>query len=202
MKAQTIQSQTSEQFLPVIYSVPVTLTPNSSVNKLHSETCKSSRTRQIITSVVNHLHAIVRETKPSNEEWEEAIDFITRAGKESKDKMNVVFLLGAVLGLNTLINDINHPKPLVSLTLYLHDRVTEDCIKGVYQRHRVRAILPSRCSGISFGFHNYQSRYQGRTDVFLRDRQEHERRWHPRCKGRYRKHFCCRISTPLKSYTF
>ncbi len=135
VKAQTIQSQTSEQFLPVIYSMPVTLTPHSSVNKLHSETCKSSRTRQIITSVVNHLHAIVRETKPSNEEWEEAIDFITRAGKESKDKMNVVFLLGAVLGLNTLINDINHPKPLVSLTLYLHDRVTEDCIKGVYQRH-------------------------------------------------------------------
>ena len=85
------------------------------MNKLHAETCKNPRTLQIVNSVVNHLHSAVRETKPSSEEWDAAIEFITKAGRESNGKMNVVFLLGAVLGLNSLVNDINHPKPPVSL---------------------------------------------------------------------------------------
>jgi hypothetical protein len=39
------------------------------------------RLRQIMTSLVNNLHAFVRDVEPTPQEWFAAIDWLTRIGK-------------------------------------------------------------------------------------------------------------------------
>ena len=48
--------------------------------------CRDERLRQIMISVVTHLHAIVKEVEPTFEEWVFAIDFLTRTGQICDDK--------------------------------------------------------------------------------------------------------------------
>ena len=42
---------------------------------------ENPRLREILSLVVSHVHAIVREAKITHDEWWHAIDFLTRAGK-------------------------------------------------------------------------------------------------------------------------
>jgi len=81
------------------------------VNGLHSTLCKDPRTLQLYTSLVNHLHAFARETQPTHAEWTKAVEFLTRAGKESTEFKNEFVLLSDCLGFSALIDEINHPKP-------------------------------------------------------------------------------------------
>ncbi|KLO18394.1 aromatic compound dioxygenase [Schizopora paradoxa] len=81
------------------------------VNGLHTALCKDPRTLELYTSLVNHLHAFARETKPTHAEWTKAVEFLTRAGKESTEFKNEFVLLSDCLGFSALIDEINHPKP-------------------------------------------------------------------------------------------
>ncbi|KAI5123963.1 hypothetical protein M0805_006375 [Coniferiporia weirii] len=81
------------------------------VNALHNKLCPDPRTLQLFTALINHLHAFARETKPTHSEWTKAIEFLTRAGKESTEFKNEFVLLSDCLGLSALLDEINHPKP-------------------------------------------------------------------------------------------
>jgi len=70
--------------------------------------CRDERLRQIMTSVVTHLHAIVREVEPTFEEWAFAIDFLTRTGQICDDKRQEFILLSDTLGVSMLVDAINH----------------------------------------------------------------------------------------------
>ncbi len=70
------------------------------------------RLKEIMTSVIKHLHAVVRETEPSEEEWFEAIRFLTAVGEMCDDKRQEFILLSDVLGVSMLIDAIHHRKPL------------------------------------------------------------------------------------------
>jgi catechol 1,2-dioxygenase len=61
-----------------------------------------------MTSVVTHLHAIVKEVEPTFEEWAFAIDFLTRTGKICDDKRQEFILLSDTLGVSMLVDAINH----------------------------------------------------------------------------------------------
>lgn len=71
----------------------------------------NARFKEIMTSVVKHLHAVVRETEPTMEEWMTAIQFLTATGQISDDKRQEFILLSDTLGVSMLVDAINNRKP-------------------------------------------------------------------------------------------
>jgi catechol 1,2-dioxygenase len=67
-----------------------------------------ARLREIMASLVRHLHAFVREARPTEEEFETGLDFLLRAGKASGVEKNEVILLSDLLGLSTLVTLVNN----------------------------------------------------------------------------------------------
>lgn len=72
---------------------------------------KDERTRQISEALVRHLHDFVREVEPTQAEWGEAIEFLTRIGKLCDDKRQEFILLSDTLGVSMLVDAINHRLP-------------------------------------------------------------------------------------------
>jgi protocatechuate 3,4-dioxygenase beta subunit len=66
------------------------------------------RLRQVMTSLVHHLHAFVKDVELTEEEWGTAIDFLTRTGQMSNDVRQEFILLSDVLGVSMLVETINH----------------------------------------------------------------------------------------------
>ena len=69
---------------------------------------ESPRLREILELVVSHVHAIVREAKITHDEWWQAIDFLTRAGKMCSDSRQEFILLSDILGISMLVDAIDH----------------------------------------------------------------------------------------------
>jgi protocatechuate 3,4-dioxygenase beta subunit len=68
------------------------------------------RLRELLTGLVRHLHAFVRETEPTIAEWEYAIDFLTRTGQECDGERQEFILLSDVLGISMLVETISNRK--------------------------------------------------------------------------------------------
>jgi len=66
------------------------------------------RLREIMTALVEHVHAFVREIEPTQAEWATAIDWLTRTGKMCTDKRQEFILFSDVLGVSMLIDAINN----------------------------------------------------------------------------------------------
>lgn len=66
------------------------------------------RIREALQALVRHLHAFVREVRPSETEWAAAIDFLTRAGQICDDRRQEFILLSDTLGVSMLVDQINH----------------------------------------------------------------------------------------------
>jgi hydroxyquinol 1,2-dioxygenase len=69
------------------------------------------RLKQIVTSLVQHLHAFARDVKLTEDEWFQGIQFLTRTGHISDDKRQEFILLSDVLGLSMLTVAMNNEKP-------------------------------------------------------------------------------------------
>ncbi len=69
------------------------------------------RLRQIMTSLVQHLHAFAREVKLTEEEWFAGIRFLTETGQMCTDKRQEFILLSDTLGLSTLVMAQQNHKP-------------------------------------------------------------------------------------------
>jgi catechol 1,2-dioxygenase len=72
---------------------------------------EDSRFKQIMTSVIRHLHAAIREVEPTTEEWMAAVRFLTATGQICDDKRQEFILLSDTLGVSMLIDAINNRKP-------------------------------------------------------------------------------------------
>src|ERR1700736_1281575 len=68
------------------------------------------RLRELLSSLVRHLHAFVRETEPTIAEWERAIEFLTSTGQKCDDERQEFILLSDVLGISMLVETINNRK--------------------------------------------------------------------------------------------
>jgi protocatechuate 3,4-dioxygenase beta subunit len=73
--------------------------------------CENPRLKAVMTSVVTHLHAVVREVEPTVEEWMEAIRFLTATGQMCDDRRQEFILLSDTLGVSMLVDAVNHRKP-------------------------------------------------------------------------------------------
>ncbi len=72
---------------------------------------ENPRLKEILTSLVTHLHGFARDVKLTEAEWFQAIDFITRCGHITDDKRQEFILLSDVLGLSMLTVAMNNDKP-------------------------------------------------------------------------------------------
>jgi hydroxyquinol 1,2-dioxygenase len=70
----------------------------------------SERSREVLRSLVAHLHAFASEVQLTEDEWATGIDFLTRTGHACSDKRQEFILLSDVLGMSMLTVGINNPK--------------------------------------------------------------------------------------------
>jgi len=75
------------------------------------EACHSPRLRQIMQSLVKHLHGFARDVDLKQDEWLMAVDWLARTGKLSSEKRQEFILLSDVLGISMLVDAINHRFP-------------------------------------------------------------------------------------------
>jgi catechol 1,2-dioxygenase len=66
------------------------------------------RLREIMDSLVKHLHAFARDVKLTEPEWEKAVEFVTGLGKATNDSHNEVILASDAVGLSTLVCLLNN----------------------------------------------------------------------------------------------
>ncbi|SDO00649.1 catechol 1,2-dioxygenase [Klenkia soli] len=66
------------------------------------------RLRQVLTSLVRHLHDFVKDVELTEAEWETAIGFLTDTGQTCTPTRQEFILLSDVLGVSMLVETINH----------------------------------------------------------------------------------------------
>ncbi|MEI2301307.1 intradiol ring-cleavage dioxygenase [Ensifer sp. MJa1] len=72
---------------------------------------RDERLKQIMEVVTRKLHEAVREIEPTQEEWMEAILFLTRTGQMCNEWRQEFILLSDTLGVSMLVDAINNRKP-------------------------------------------------------------------------------------------
>src|SRR5580704_14645213 len=83
------------------------------------------RVRQIMLSLVRHLHTFVKEVELTEAEWFQAIETLTEAGRMCSDKRQEFILFSDTLGVSMVVDLINHRKP---------DGATESTVFGPFHR--------------------------------------------------------------------
>lgn len=69
---------------------------------------KDPRLREIMQSLIRHLHAFALDVNLTMSEWEAAISFLTATGHMCDDKRQEFILLSDTLGFSMLVDAINH----------------------------------------------------------------------------------------------
>ena len=69
------------------------------------------RLKEILTALVQHLHAFAREVKLTEKEWMQGIEFLTATGQMCDEKRQEFILLSDTLGLSMLMVAMNNDKP-------------------------------------------------------------------------------------------
>jgi hypothetical protein len=74
--------------------------------------CQDPRFKQVMTSLIGHLHAFARDVDLKGDEWFKAIEFLTACGKACDDKRQEFILLSDTLGLSMLVVALEHARAL------------------------------------------------------------------------------------------
>ena len=102
------------------------------------------RAKFLLQELVKSLHDYVSKTGLTFEEWEYAIDFLTRTGQKCTDTRQEFILLSDVLGVSMLVDAVNHRD---------RDGATETTVLGPFYvgEHKVTAhgtdISPNNQTG-------------------------------------------------------
>ena len=75
------------------------------------ETTPDPRLKEILTSLVQHLHDFAREVRLTEAEWMQGIEFLTATGQMCDNKRQEFILLSDTLGLSMLTVAMNNDKP-------------------------------------------------------------------------------------------
>src|SRR5665647_3177419 len=66
------------------------------------------RLREILTSLVTHLHAFARDVHLTEEEFQAAVQYVVQLGQKTTDTHNEAVLMSGSLGFSTLICLLNN----------------------------------------------------------------------------------------------
>jgi hydroxyquinol 1,2-dioxygenase len=75
------------------------------------DACPDPRLKEILASLVRHLHGFVRETRLTEAEWLQGIEFLTATGHMTDAKRQEFILLSDTLGVSMLTVAQNHAQP-------------------------------------------------------------------------------------------
>jgi protocatechuate 3,4-dioxygenase beta subunit len=67
-----------------------------------------ARTKELLSSLVRHLHAFVKETRMTEKEFQEAIGYINAIGQKTTPSHNEAMLMAGALGVSNLICLMNN----------------------------------------------------------------------------------------------
>jgi hydroxyquinol 1,2-dioxygenase len=81
------------------------------------------RFREVMLSLVKHLHGFIREAGLTQAEWRTAVDFLTATGQKCDDKRQEFILLSDTLGASMLVDAVNHRD---------HQGATESTVLGPF----------------------------------------------------------------------
>jgi hydroxyquinol 1,2-dioxygenase len=71
-------------------------------------TAHAPRTAELMTALVRHLHAFAREVRLTEDEWAAAVGWLAATGQISDEKRQEFILASDVLGLSTLVVQLNN----------------------------------------------------------------------------------------------
>jgi hydroxyquinol 1,2-dioxygenase len=160
------------------------------------------RLKEIMTSLVQHLHSFAREVKLTEEEWFRGIDFLTRVGHITDDRRQEFILLSDTLGLSMLTVAMNNDKPAgcteatVFGPFYVEGApgfdLGEDVANGApgvpcAVRGTVRGLAGEPVPGAEI--HVWQADAEGKYDVQRDGLHEHQARGVLHANGRGEYHF-------------
>jgi catechol 1,2-dioxygenase len=97
------------------------------------EATPDARLRQVMQSLIRHLHAFVKEVELTEAEWFAAIQFLTDAGHMCDDRRQEFILLSDTLGVSMVVDLINHRKP---------QGATESTVFGPFHRDGAPELPP------------------------------------------------------------
>ncbi len=158
------------------------------------------RLKEIMTSLVQHLHAFAREVKLTEAEWFQGMAFLTRVGHITDDKRQEFILLSDTLGLSMLTVAMNQDKPAgcteatVFGPFYVEGSPSYDLGEDVANG---AAGIPCRVRGTVRGLggepvpgaeiHVWQADAEGKYDVQREGLPQHQARGvlHADAQGRY-----------------
>src|SRR5499427_7571571 len=89
------------------------------------EATPDPRLREIMRSLVRHLHEFVNDVQLTEAEWFAAIEFLTETGHRCNDRRQEFILLSDTLGVSMVVDLINHRKP---------EGATESTVFGPFHR--------------------------------------------------------------------
>lgn len=72
------------------------------------EATTDARLRQVMQAAVRHLHAFLREVRPTEAEWQQGIEFLTAVGHATSDRRQEFVLLSDTLGASMQTIAVNH----------------------------------------------------------------------------------------------
>ncbi|AHK47376.1 catechol 1,2-dioxygenase protein (plasmid) [Ensifer adhaerens OV14] len=72
------------------------------------ERAPNDRLREVMESLVRHLHAFAREVRLTEEEFEQGVDFLNRIGRATNDAHNEGVLFSDAIGFSTLVCLLNN----------------------------------------------------------------------------------------------
>lgn len=92
------------------------------------------RLREIMLSLVRHLHGFVKDVQFTEAEWFEAIKFLTATGQKCDDIRQEFILLSDTMGVSMVVDLISHRKPAGA---------TESTVFGPFHRPGAPGPLPN-----------------------------------------------------------
>jgi hydroxyquinol 1,2-dioxygenase len=99
-RIRTAAEQRSTSAEPVMHAIDEHTITDAVVDRLAA--CPDPRLQELLISLVRHLHAFVKETRLSESEWLQGIEFLTATGHMTNEKRQEFILLSDTLGVSML----------------------------------------------------------------------------------------------------
>lgn len=69
-------------------------------------------TARLLSVAVGHVHALIKEFRPTQEQWRKVIDFLTEVGHASDERRQEWVLFSDLIGASALVEEINSRRPV------------------------------------------------------------------------------------------
>ncbi|MFW8635991.1 dioxygenase [Cribrihabitans pelagius] len=116
----------------------------------------TGREREIMISLIKHLHGFVKDVKLQHSEFLAACGYLARAGQLCDDNRQEFILLGDILGVEVLVDMMTNP---------VEGNESESTVLGPFYRENP-PVLPKGASTIQKHFENEETAYY---EGYIRD---------------------------------